>query len=184
MLLALIFSAVLPAAHAAAIKKPVKKITKPIIRKTMQITSSAFVDKGLIPKKYTCDGAGINPPLQFSQIPKGAQSLVLIIHDPDVPKAIRADGNWDHWIVWNIPPTTTQVKEGGVPSGVVGKSTSGDDAYGGPCPPDKEHRYYFTLSALDTTVSLAPGSSKSEVTKKMRGHVLTTAQLMGRYARH
>ncbi|MDO8752063.1 MAG: YbhB/YbcL family Raf kinase inhibitor-like protein, partial [Candidatus Wolfebacteria bacterium] len=111
----------------------------------MKLTSSAFLHNGKIPAKYTCDGEDMNPPLAISGIPEGAKSLVLIMDDPDVPKNLRADGMWVHWVVFNIPPDVKDIAEGVEPAGVHGKGTSGDLAYQGPCPPDREHRYFFKL---------------------------------------
>lgn len=149
----------------------------------LAITSPAFEINGVIPKFFTCDGNNISPELVFSNVPKGAQSLALTMEDPDVPKSIRADGMWNHWIVWNIEPSTIRIGEGGVPPGTVGTNTGGKVAYGGPCPPDREHRYIFTLYALDTLLSLPQGATKDEFLKASVGHVVEQAQLVGRYNR-
>lgn len=150
---------------------------------TMHLISSAFVDNKTIPSRYTCDGNNINPPLQWTDVPEGTKSFVLIMEDPDVPRLVRPDGMWDHWIVWNIPSETRTIAENSVLAGVVGKNTGGKTAYGGPCPPDKEHRYFFKLFALDAELSLPAGSSKSEVEQAMEGHILDSAELIGRYNR-
>ena len=150
----------------------------------MTIKSNAFETGGLIPAKYTCDGDNVSPPLVFNGVPEGAKSLVLIMEDPDVPKSIRSDGMWTHWLVWNIPADTVVVAEGSMLNGIVGKNSSGDKEYGGPCPPDKEHRYFFKLFALDTMLDLnADSASKTDLEEAMIGHILTEAQLMGRYNR-
>lgn len=149
----------------------------------LSITSSAFKDQGSIPARFTCDGEGFNPPLAFNGVPSGTRSLALIMEDPDVPKSIRPDGMWDHWTVWNISPTTGAILENAPPGGVMGTNTGGDVGYFGPCPPDREHRYFFKLTALDTTLTLPQGSSKAEVLKAMKGHILASAQLVGRYKR-
>ena len=81
----------------------------------MKLTSPAFEHEGKIPAKYTCDGENINPPLKITDIPSGAKSLVLIMDDPDVPKHLRKDGMWDHWVVFNIPPGIREIKEGEEP---------------------------------------------------------------------
>lgn len=153
----------------------------------LSITSSAFEQNGRIPSKYTCDGdRSINPPLKFSDVPEGAKSLALIMDDPDVPKALRADGVFDHWVLFNIPPDVREIAEGGSP-GTAGANGSGKSVYTGPCPPTqyepKEHRYIFTLYALDTMLSLNEGSSKQEVLKAMQDHILEQAQFIGRYSR-
>ncbi|MDJ0702370.1 MAG: YbhB/YbcL family Raf kinase inhibitor-like protein [Leptolyngbyaceae cyanobacterium MO_188.B28] len=149
----------------------------------MELTSSAFQPGGDIPVKYTCDGKNINPPLTISNVPAAAKSLVLIMDDPDVPKRLRADGMWDHWIVFNIPPTLQVIQEGQAPKGTCGIGTSHNLSYYGPCPPDREHRYFFKLYALDTGLELATGATKQQVEASMSSHVLAKAELMGRYQR-
>ncbi len=152
----------------------------------MRIASSAFQHNGAIPKKYTCDGSDISPPLSFNSIPILTKSLVLIMDDPDIPDVVQQKFNiavWDHWIVFNIPPSTHEIFEGKNPQGVLGKNTAKKNDYGGPCPPDREHRYFFKLYALDTTLSLPEGSTKQEVKRAMEGHILADAVLIGRYKR-
>jgi Raf kinase inhibitor-like YbhB/YbcL family protein len=149
----------------------------------MKITSSAFQDHELIPPKYTCDGADVIPPLKVKEVPREAKSLALIMDDPDVPPAVRPDRNWDHWIVWNVPPDVDQIEEGKPPKGVVGRNSWGKNGYGGPAPPDREHRYFFKLYALDRTLDLPSTAGKPELQKAMEGHVLAEAQLVGRYDR-
>ncbi len=149
----------------------------------MRIESSAFKTGGLIPVRFTCDGDNVSPPLTFLDIPKNAVSLVLIMEDPDVPQSIRKDGMWDHWVVFNILPTTAGIEEGAPPQGTVGLSTKGVCGYGGPCPPDCEHRYFFRLFALDTMLALKAKSTKTDVLCAAKDHVLARAELMGRYDR-
>lgn len=149
----------------------------------MQISSPAFENEGSIPSKYTCDGENISPPLLFVDVPKEAQGLVLLMDDPDVPKSVREDQMWDHWVIFNIPPTITEIAEGQNPTGTLGMNTGGRQDYGSPCPPDREHRYYFRLYALDTQLDLAPGSTKDQVETAMEGHIVASAELMGRYNR-
>ena len=144
----------------------------------MRLTSTAFAEGASIPPKYTCDGQDTIPPLRFEDIPKGAAALALVMDDPDAP-----GGTWDHWVIWNIPPATTEIREGTAPQGVFGKNSWGRINWGGPCPPDREHRYFFRLYALDGMLDLPQGSSKGELEKAMRGHILGEARLMGRYDR-
>jgi len=151
---------------------------------TMNITSTAFEHEGNIPAKYTCDGTNTNPPLSFENIPMGTQSLALIMDDPDVPPSVREDRMWDHWIIWNIDQGMMEIKEGTEPEGVHGTTTSNTLSYVGPCPPDREHRYFFKLYAIDTLLSIPEGSSKAEVEGAMEGHILEEAILMGRYERN
>ena len=148
----------------------------------MHITSPAFQNNTSIPSVYTCDGKNINPPLEFSDIPGNAKSLVLIMDDPDVPSQAGVTV-WDHWVVFNIPPTVINIEEGKNPAGILGKNTRGDLAYGGPCPPDREHRYFFKLYALDTMVSLPAGATKKDVETVMQGHIIAQGELIGLYNR-
>lgn len=149
----------------------------------MKIESSAFKEGALIPQKFTCDGQDLSPALRFTDVPGNAKSLALVVDDPDVPPAVRADRNWDHWVVWNIPPATPDVGEAGDPKGTQGRNSWGKNAYGGPCPPDREHRYFFKLYALDTMLELPVTAGKPELLAAMKGHILEQAQLMGRYDR-
>ncbi len=152
----------------------------------MKLTSPAFESDGKIPRKYTCDGANVNPPLKIEDVPANAESLVLIMDDPDIPQFVKEKYGiqvWDHWIVFNIPSTVKGIGEGEAPAGIQGKNTGGKNAYAGPCPPDREHRYFFKLYALDTTLNLPVGVAKAEVEKAMAGHIVTKAELIGRYKR-
>ncbi len=149
----------------------------------MKLTSTAFGHQEKIPSKYTCDGANISPPLSISDVPSQAKSLVLIMDDPDVPKRLRKDGMWDHWVVFNIPASLTEIKEGEEPEGTHGIGTSNNLDYNGPCPPDREHRYFFKLYALDTELKLPEKVKKQQVEKAIEGHVLAKTELMGRYER-
>lgn len=147
----------------------------------MQLTSTAFEHEGQIPQRYTCEGDNVSPPLAFGDIPQLTRSLVLLVTDPDVPKSVREDGMWDHWVVFDIPPDAGGVAEGEQPPGTPGVGTSGDRGYFGPCPPDREHRYDFTLYAVDTRLELDGEPTKTQVLQAMAGHILDKATLMGRY---
>jgi len=149
----------------------------------MKIESPAFADNGLIPTKYACDGESINPPLSFFDVPAGTKTLALIMEDPDVPRALRPDGMFDHWLVWNMPANTKGIPENSAPPGTVGQNTKGTIEYAPPCPPDREHRYFFTLFALDSILQLPPTSGKNALLKAMENHVIESVQLLGRYER-
>lgn len=149
----------------------------------MQLKSSAFEHERSIPPVYTCQGKDMNPPLDISGVPEEAVSLALIMDDPDVPTSLRADGMFDHWVVFNIDPQMTHIEENAIPFGIFGQNTAGTTRYFGPCPPDREHRYFFKLYALDTNLNLKKGATKAEVEAKMEGHVLAKAELMGRYVK-
>ncbi|RLI69010.1 YbhB/YbcL family Raf kinase inhibitor-like protein [Candidatus Heimdallarchaeota archaeon] len=141
------------------------------------ISSPAFTHMSTIPRKYTCQGEDIIPPLQFQNIPEGTASFVLIMDDPDAPM-----GTWDHWILWNIDPQTTEISEGTTPAGaVVGKNSWGKNSYGGPCPPFGQHRYFFKLYALNTKLELSSDVTKKQLEKAMKGKIIAAAELVGVY---
>ncbi len=150
----------------------------------MKISSPIFEHNQSIPTLYTCDGNNTNPPLAITEVPANAKSLVLIMDDPDVPTFVREDGLWVHWLVWNIDPKTSVIKENTSDFGVVGLNTRGVNAYGGPCPPDREHRYFFKLYALDTTLDLDTATNKDQLEKAMAGHIIEQAELIGLYKRN
>jgi Raf kinase inhibitor-like YbhB/YbcL family protein len=150
----------------------------------LDIKSAAFGEGDLIPRKYTCDGADVSPPLSWSQPPEGTKSMMLICDDPDAPM-----GTWVHWVLYGLSPDTLELSEN-VPDDkeVLGGAKHGVNdfrkyGYGGPCPPGGTHRYFFKLYAVDTEVDLNPGASKDEVLGAIKGHVLAEGQLMGRYSR-
>lgn len=143
------------------------------------ITSPAFRDGDTIPKKYTCDGEDISPPLAWTGVPEGTQSLALIVDDPDAPA-----GTWVHWVLYDIPGNLDLLSEDCAGIGVDCVSDFRRPGYGGPCPPrGKPHRYFFKLYALDTKLKLPPGARKAEVERAMQGHVLAQGQLIGKYGR-
>ncbi len=149
----------------------------------MQIMSSAFAEGQMIPRKYTCDGESVSPPLAWSGVPPQASSLALIVDDPDAP-----GGTWTHWIVFNLPASAAGLPEsaaaGKLENGAVqGTNSSRKAGYGGPCPPGGTHRYYFRLYALDGPLSLGNNATAKDVQTAMQGHTLASAELMGRYKR-
>jgi Raf kinase inhibitor-like YbhB/YbcL family protein len=144
-----------------------------------RLTSPDFANGASIPSRFTCEGQNISPGLAISGVPAGAKSLLLIVDDPDAP-----GGTFTHWLVWNLPPSTTSLPAGSAPSTArQGTNDFGTAAYSGPCPPSGTHRYFFRLSALDTTLTLPIGASRRDVDAAIRGHVLASATLMGRYAK-
>jgi Raf kinase inhibitor-like YbhB/YbcL family protein len=144
--------------------------------KELTVSSSTFENNKLIPAKYTCDGDNVSPPLTIEGVPDGTKSLVLIVDDPDAPM-----GTWDHWIVWNIPPTS-KIEENTVP-GTEGVNDSRKHSYGGPCPPWGTHRYFFKVYALDAKLDLNPNSRKKNVEKAVQNHMLAKGELVGLYRR-
>jgi Raf kinase inhibitor-like YbhB/YbcL family protein len=148
------------------------------------ITSPVFTNDGNIPSKFTCDAGPQNPSpaLAWKEAPAGTKSFALIMHDPDAPLA----GGFTHWVLFDLPASTTGLPEGFQPGsvGVSGNSGFRRAGYGGPCPPSGVHHYHFMLSALDTpSLGLAAGATKADVEKAMQGHVLGTAELVGLYQR-
>jgi Raf kinase inhibitor-like YbhB/YbcL family protein len=148
----------------------------------INVTSTAFEEGGAIPPRYTCDGLDISPPLSWSSLPDGAQSLALIADDPDAPS-----GTFVHWVLYNLPLDTLRLpedvpKQETLPSGAVqGLNGAGKIGYMGPCPPSGTHRYFFKAYALDTELDLGPGATKEDLVSVMEGHVLTESRLMGTY---
>lgn len=148
---------------------------------SFKITSLEFEHNGNIPALFTCDGANINPELNWKDAPSSTQSFALIVDDPDAPM-----GTWDHWILFNIPANINKINKEllELPKGTkVGKNSWGEDKYGGPCPPDGEHRYFFKLYALDCILDLNDGTTKKELEEAMHSHILAKAELMGKYDR-
>lgn len=142
----------------------------------MKVTSPSFKNNEKMPAKFTYDGEDINPALEIENLPEGTKSLALIVDDPDAPMKI-----WVHWVVYDIPPAT-RIKEAAIP-GLQGINDSGGKDYHGPCPPSGTHRYYFKVYALDKVLALNEGISKGDLEKVMRGHILSSAELVGLYNR-
>ena len=153
---------------------------------TLTLTSSAFQDGGRIPKKYTCEGEDLSPPLEWSNPPAGTMSFALIVDDPDAPDPAKPLTVYVHWVLYNIAPNAIGLVEnasrGNLPPGAVtGTNDWKKTEWGGPCPPIGRHRYSFKLYALDTTLgNLGPGK-KRDLEAAMKGHILAQAQLMGTY---
>lgn len=145
----------------------------------MKITSPAFSQNSPVPAKYTCDGDNISPPLQFSEAPPEAKSLVLICDDPDAP-----GGTWVHWTAWDIDPKTSEIGEGKVPEGATqGLTDFGQVGYGGPCPPSGTHRYFFKLYALGAPLNITYQAKKEDIEKEIEGRILAQAELIGTYTK-
>jgi Raf kinase inhibitor-like YbhB/YbcL family protein len=151
----------------------------------LELSSSAFEQNGTVPRKYTCDGKDVSPPLAWTGPPSGTQSFALITDDPDAP-----GGTWVHWVIYDLPASARSLADA-VPSvprlddgAVQGTNDFKKLGYGGPCPPKGgAHRYFFKLYALDRKVTLQPGASKAQLVQAMKGHILAEAQLVGLYKR-
>jgi len=145
----------------------------------LHLTSAAFTNGNKLPATYTCDGENVNPPVTISNPPEGTKSLVMIVDDPDAPS-----GRWVHWVVANIASDTKTIPDNSVPQGaLVGKNDFKSNRYEGPCPPGEEHRYFFKLYALDTTLTVNSNITAPEIEQLMQGHILDTAELIGIYER-
>lgn len=151
---------------------------------TFTLTSEAFRQEEMIPRRYTCDDENISPPLQWQQPPSGTMSFALIADDPDAPR-----GTFVHWVIFNIPADSRSLDEA-VPvarelanGSRQGLNSASNNGYTGPCPPSGTHRYFFKLYALDTMLDLPAEANKEELLAAMEGHILAQAELMGRYSR-
>jgi Raf kinase inhibitor-like YbhB/YbcL family protein len=152
----------------------------------MKLTSPAFADGGAIPRRYTCQGADVSPPLAWDGVPAGTKSLVLIVDDPDAPDPKAPRMTWVHWVLYNLPADATGLAEdagrAGLPAGTAAGLNDWKRAdYGGPCPPIGRHRYLHKLYALDAVLTALTRPTKAEVEQAMAGHVLAEAQLVGTY---
>lgn len=148
-----------------------------------RLNTPAFTDGGPIPLRHTCDGQDLSPPLAWSDPPGGAKSFALIMDDPDAPS-----GTFTHWVLFDVPAATRELAEGQRPGGTgqSGRNDFGRAGYGGPCPPrgHGSHRYGFTVYALDVaTIGASGGAARDQVEQAIKGHLLGTAKLMGRYER-
>lgn len=150
------------------------------LKDSLDLMSPVFRNKCPIPPQYSCKGQNVNPPLNIFNVPKGAQSLTLIMHDPDAP-----NGDYLHWLIWDIPPGTESIPVNSVPVGAVqGQNGSGDTGYTGPCPPagSGTHHYIFDLYALDAPLNLPTNSNLGDVIKAQADHILDHCELVGLFS--
>lgn len=144
----------------------------------MKIEAEAFKEGETIPMRHARKGDDVSPALTFTDVPDRARSLALTMDDPDAPH-----GLFTHWVMFNMGPALRQLPQGTVPDGARQANNGwGEPRYGGPQPPDREHRYFFRLYALDSTLTLPDGTTREEVERAMQGHIIAQAELMGRYA--
>ena len=144
----------------------------------LQLTSPAISDGATIPTQFTCSGANQSPPLAWTGIPSSAKSLALLMEDPDAPA-----GTFVHWVVYDIPPTSTGFQEG-VAEGKPGANGMGKNAYMGPCPPPgSPHHYHFRLFALDTNLAPTAAPNASALRAAINGHIIQSAELVGIFGR-
>jgi Raf kinase inhibitor-like YbhB/YbcL family protein len=155
---------------------------------TLTISSPAFAHNSNIPAIYTCDGRNISPPLQWTEIPPGSKSLVLIIDDPDAPDPAAPKRIWVHWVLYNIPAgvsgLTEDIAPQALPAGTLeGLNDGGTTGYGGPCPPIGCHRYFHKLYALDVVLPDLHQPTKKALLQAIEGHILAHTEIIGLYQR-
>jgi Raf kinase inhibitor-like YbhB/YbcL family protein len=187
VLAALIFRIANKASTKAVTQSPSPTVSvtpTPTPEPEFALLSSAFGNGDTIPLEYTCEGANTLPPLSWKDAPTSTQSFAITMYDPDVPKQVRPQGFFDHWVIFNIPATTTSINASST-VGILGNNGGAKASYTGPCPPTnyepKEHRYLFTLYALDNLLGLKRGATRAEIEKAVVGHTLASTTLMGRY---
>ncbi|MGF6881301.1 Raf kinase inhibitor-like YbhB/YbcL family protein [Nocardia sp. GAS34] len=154
---------------------------RPQVNDAIELSSSAFADRALIPEHFALDGGNASPPLTWERVPAGTAELELVCEDPDAPR-----GTFVHWVVSGIPPTTTGIGENGLPVGATaGRNDFGRSGWAGPRPPkgDRAHRYVFTLFAADQPLGLKAGATARDLLAALRGHELASGTLVGRFAR-
>lgn len=153
---------------------------------TLTITSPAFVHGGAIPAGYTCEGSDRSPALEWSGVPAGAKSLVLIVDDPDAPDPKAPKLTWVHWLLYNLPVQSAGLPEAVAPAALPKGALEGvtdfkRTGWGGPCPPIGRHRYFFRLFALDIVLPDLEGPARGALERGMAGHVIASAELIGTY---
>ena len=143
------------------------------------LQSNAFDHGGPIPRRHSCEGEDLSPPLSWSGAPEGTRSLALVVDDPDAPA-----GTFTHWLGWGLDPGAQGLGEGEA-APVEGRNDYGTSGYRGPSPPPEQgpHRYSFRLYALDSDLDLRPGAGKRELERALEGHTLAAAELIGTYER-
>jgi len=152
----------------------------------LSISSPAFSAGGSIPATFTCEGQDISPELTWSGVPSGAQSLALIVDDPDAPDPAKPKMVYVHWVLFNLPPSSTGLAQGVAASNLPPGTQEGTNdwnrtGYGGPCPPIGRHRYFFKLYALDTALTGLGAATKKELLQAIQGHILEQAEVIGTY---
>jgi Raf kinase inhibitor-like YbhB/YbcL family protein len=142
-----------------------------------KLVSTAFEEGKPVPAKYTCDGSNVSPQLSWSGFPEKTKSFAIIMDDPDAPM-----GTWVHWVMYNIPPTVTNLDEKlsiEKINAIDGINSWGEKGYNGPCPPGGTHHYIFKLYALDKLLTPKEAMDKAELLEAMKGHILGETTLTG-----
>lgn len=150
----------------------------------MKLTSTAFTHQGSIPRRHTCEGEDVSPPLAIEGVPAGAQSLALIVDDPDAPDPAAPKMTWVHWVLYDLPPGTITLPEGIAASALHVRDGLNDwkcIGYGGPCPPIGRHRYFFKLFAVNRKLGDLQRPTSTQLQRAIAGHVVAEATLIGTY---
>jgi Raf kinase inhibitor-like YbhB/YbcL family protein len=171
-------------ATASACDRPISIAEATPMKKDMSIESPAFANGTPIPSKYTCEGDDVSPELRWSNPPQGTRSFALIVDDPDAPDPKRPQRTWVHWVLYDMPRDATGLPERAQPLPLGTRLGTNDwerTAYGGPCPPVGEHRYFFKLYALDSALGDLSEPTKAELEEAMTGRVLGMVELVGTY---
>ncbi len=172
------------AALVLAMVSPFSEGKEPAV--SLTLTSTAFTAGGSIPARQTCEGQDASPPLQWSGVPDGARSLVLIVDDPDAPDPAAPQRTWVHWVLYNLPASAKGLEEAVAASQLPPGTREGLNdwkrtGYGGPCPPIGRHRYFHKLYALDTELPDLGKPDKAKLLDAMKGHIVAQAELVGTY---
>ena len=153
---------------------------------SLAISSTAFSNGAKIPKKYTCEGNDMSPPLAWSDAPAGTKAFALIVDDPDAPDPKAPKMTWVHWVLYDLPADAKALPEAAKTAALPAGTREGTNdfkrtGYGGPCPPVGSHRYFFKIYALDAALGDLGKPSKADLEKAMQGHILAHAELIGTY---
>jgi Raf kinase inhibitor-like YbhB/YbcL family protein len=139
------------------------------------LSSPEFADGQPIPRRFTCDGEDVSPPLAWEGVPDGAAALALVLDDPDA-----GGGTYVHWVVHGLEPTLTGLDEGALPDGArEAENADGESGYSGPCPPEEDgpHTYRFTVYALDEQLDADDGAGQADVLGDIRDHAVAKGTL-------
>lgn len=156
------------------------------MKRDLKVTSNAFEEGDMIPRKYTKDGEDISPPLTIKGIPKEGESMAVIMDDPDAPV-----GTFTHWLIWNIPVEKNNIPAGvpqdkvvaSLDGAVQGLNDFGEIGYRGPAPPSGVHNYYFKVYILNQKLDLPYDAIKDELVDAVEKHMLQKAELVAQYKR-
>jgi Raf kinase inhibitor-like YbhB/YbcL family protein len=174
------------AARAGAIACAAAVLGSGEVAMSLTLRSSSFAPNQPIPRKYTCEGGDVSPPLAWSGAPAATKSFALIVDDPDAPDPKAPRMTWVHWVLYNLPPSAAALAEAVAPDALPAGTRQGTNdwkrtGYGGPCPPIGRHRYFHKLYALDVVLPDLGAATKAQIEQAMQGHVLGHTELVGTY---